>query len=206
MNQTRNGKLWVGLIAMGASIVGSPGIAAACLGVCGNGSTDWTAPGAQCQITVGSKSESWGYSELGQICNYDTNDTIRVVCPLQRQEWSSTSGLDCATASFVGMGGSVTGCGRNNANNWRCIVQSKDQTSIWGWWTGWADVADQGVSFNYSAETGSIFQDITFKLPHSQSVTTNLDDGGHYFMTCDLPPVGGCGGSNCLSSLKWSED
>ena len=189
--------------------------AQACM-VCGHdGSGDGkTAPGLVCQVEVSDKTHNWGYTELGQVCNYDRNNTVKVVCPLLRDSWSSTNGLECAAATLVRHGipssyGSPGTCGLDDVRQWPCILQSKSATGHTGWWTGWKPIGADGIapfSFVYDVPTARFMQDWQHNLEKSYEVTNEPLQSGIYFLSCILPPVHGCGGSNCLSSLKWIED
>lgn len=192
--------------------------AQACM-VCGNdGSGDGkTAPGLVCQVEVRDKNHNWGYTELGQVCNYDAREEVMVVCPLLRDSWTSTNGLECAAATLVRHGvPSIYGsqyppatCGLDDVRQWPCILQSKSATGYTGWWTGWKVIGQDGFppfDFVYDVPTARFMQDWQHSLESSYKVTNEPLQSGIYFLSCILPPVYNCGGSNCLSSLKWIED
>ena len=213
MSTTFNRKQWLLLLVLGwAAVVALGGARAAhaCYG-CASGKDGKTAPALECQVFKSDKNHNWGYTDLGQICNYDTQDTVRVVCPLLRDRMSSTNGLSCATATLFRSGGADPGgCGLIDTNNWKCILQSKDETGLYGSWSGWMGPrTNNGAKLNFNTSQykyGRLMQDWRYKLQNSFSAGTNYLQSGHYFLTCDLPPVGSCGGKNCVSGLKWFEN
>ncbi len=185
-----------------------PQSASACYG-CFAGSDGKTSNGLECQVAYGDRNHSWGYSSLGQICNYDSNDEVIVHCPLLRDKMTNRDGLSCASATVLHQGGAAyTGCGLADVRNYECVVQSKSSTGRYGWWEGWDSPAGDGggaIGMNNDAASQTVHTDWRKQLRHSHNVTTNFHGGASYFLSCALPPVGSCGGSSCLSNLKWHE-
>lgn len=187
--------------------------AQACYG-CGEGSDGKTSPGLACVVRHADRNHNWGYNSIGQICNYDVEHEVEVVCPLLRDVMDSTDGLSCVAATLVRLGGSYVHGARSilcgggyldKAAQWECIVQSKDATGLWGWWSDW-----QPLEYNFDANStyqdDYVAQDWTWKLPDSYPVTTEHLQSGQYFLSCRLPRVDRyCGGANCLASFKWRE-
>lgn len=190
-----------------AAIAFGPTVADACYG-CVPGSDGKTGNGLMCQVSIGDKNHYWGYTARGQICNYDSNDEVRVYCPLLRDRMSSTAGLSCASATLVHHGDAYPGCGLSDEKSYECIVQSRNSTGVYGWWHGYNPPAGDGggdIMMVHDAAQNMVYTDWRGKLNNSHSVSTNFHGGASYSLSCDLPPVGNCGGRNCVANLKWHE-
>ncbi len=196
---------------LGLGLTVGPDLAEACLTThCKNVDSDGvrkTSPGSACTVFVDDRRHHAGDNSIGGFCNYDRDEPVIVTCPLIRERWDRTDGLDCATAyltRFEPPDNKPDEVCLIETKHWECVLQSKDATGLAGWWEGWSSMASAGMP-KFDTKPGynqSYWQAV---LPHSHQVTDSWSRMGSYFLSCELPPVGECGGSNCLTSYKWVE-
>jgi hypothetical protein len=186
-----------------------------------------TIAGLECQIDVEDRHEEWGYNSLGQICNNSGTEDLVVHCPLLRTEVKSTEGLYCAVASLMYWDDAVIdsdsdgkpGCGLHGQGQgegnspWRCVIQSKDETGVFGWWYGYVQAGGIGAIHTMTSMPGvpgGWKIEWASNLMHSNTASHTEFVGASYYLSCELPATlpqstGKCGGSTCLSSLRWFE-
>lgn len=170
-----------------------------------------SSPGLICQIDFEDRDHIWGYTNAGQICNFDPRNEILVHCPLLREELEEDSGLYCASATFVYQQGINPhgSCPAVAASRYACRLASVDETGWAGWWFGYQTLDQNGYTpSNWLMHYGGHLWGLDWRAEVSKAFAVNdvQLEGGSYYLSCKIPPVfSQCGGQSCLASLKWFE-
>jgi hypothetical protein len=175
-----------------------------------------TINGLECQVDWTDRyRDTWGHTDLGQLCNWDNEDDLFVHCPLLRTEVSHTDGLGCASATMIHQNGSqapgtpctsLYGTSTNSSTEFECVLRSAEESGWFGWWYGWGTNGQPNIPLISMGGPGKVWQ-TEWRAHISLSEITNNEyhKGGTYMISCMLPALNKCGGEVCISSLKWFE-
>jgi hypothetical protein len=183
----------------------------------GNGALNGkTVNGLACQVDFMDKDRStWGYTDLGQLCNWDPNEELFVHCPLLRTQVSSAEGLNCASSTMIHQNGfqaPKTPCSwlydttENSSTRFECVLRSAEESGWFGWWFGWGFDGQPNIKMQEMGGPGKVWQtEWRAHIALSAIANDQYHWGGTYMMSCMLPQLSSCGGEVCLTSLKWFE-
>lgn len=134
-------------------------------------------PGSACDLRFDSESTSFGVDWRGGVCNLSFSDSLKVSCPVVRDNTDNTDGMHCAEAYFYRDGGSAEA---------ECVLYARQSSGAGNYYS---------TSQTLNVGAGSF---IGLHINNSYS-------RGYYHMTCLIPPKAGGGDYSCLRSFQWGE-